>query len=163
MTTVTAFAPSATAAPPFQFQAQLDGATYNVSVTWNVYGQRWYIGIYDLSGNLVLFRPMTGSGAKIQSVLSWADWTATAALQSPHNIPVGAVANVDVSDTGLAYDGAQQVLAVDPMTLTFPLSTDPGQSGVTGNISQDVNLVGGYFKTSTLIYRPGTGQFEVTP
>lgn len=163
MTTVVDFQPSSTATPPFQFQATLDGAQYNVTCTWNVFGQRWYVNVYDLSGNLIVARSMVGSGAKIQGVLTWANWTATAALQSPHNVPIGSVANIDVSGTGLSYDGSWRALAVDAQTLTFTLQTDPGQYGVTGNVSQDVNLVGGYFQTSTLVYRSGTQQIEVTP
>jgi hypothetical protein len=30
-------------------------------------------------------------------------------------------------------------------------------------LDYDINLVPGYFKTSTLIWRPETGQFEITP
>ena len=175
MTTVTDFSPSATANPPFQFQPTLDGAQYVVTTTFNIFGNRWYINLFDLSGNLLICRPLVGSGAKIQAVLAWADWTATAALATPHNIPVGAVANVEVTDTGLPYDGFWRALAIDPLTLTFQLSTDPQQYGITGNVSQDVNLIGGQpssydsngnpltFFSSTLIYRTSTQQFEVSP
>jgi hypothetical protein len=169
------FQPSATANPPFQFQATLDGAQYTVSVTWNLFGNRWYVTIRDVSGNLILMRPMVGSGAKIQAVLTWANGTATAALASAHNIPVGSVANVEVTDTGLTYDGFWRALATDALTLTFQLPTDPTQYGVTGNVSQDVNLIGGQpssydsngnpatFFSSTLIYRSSSQQFEVSP
>jgi len=163
VTTYVDFQPSSTATPPFQFQATLDSVQYNVTTTWNIFGQRWYVNVYDLSGNRILTRPMVGSGAKIQGVLTWANWTATASLQAPHNVPVGSVANVDVSGTGLSYDGAWRALAVDAATLTFSLQVDPGRYGVTGNVSQDVNLVGGYFQTSTLVFRTGTAQLEVTP
>lgn len=172
MTTYVDFQPSTTAAPPFQFQATLDGNQYNVAVTWNAFGQRYYIAVSDLSGNLILTTPMVGSGAKIQGVLSWTEGTATAALQAPHNVPIGAVANVEISGTDLGYDGAWRALAVDPVTLTFGLPADPGQYGVTGNASQDVNLVATalnqatgapYFSTSTLVFRAGTNQIEVTP
>lgn len=175
MTTVVDFAPSATATPPFQFQATLDGAQYIVTTTWNILGQRWYINVYDLSGNLILARPVVGSGAKIQGVLTWGDGTATAALQAPHNVPIGSVANVEITGTGLGYDGAWRALAVDDETLTYSLSSDPGQYGLTGNASQDVNLIGGQpssydasgnpltWFSSTLVYRSGTQQFEVSP
>ena len=59
MTTVYDFTPTASA--PFQFQPTLDGTTYNVIITWNVFGQRYYINIYDLSGNLILCMPFIGS------------------------------------------------------------------------------------------------------
>jgi len=53
------FTPSPTA--PFQFQPTLDGANYNCIVTWNIFGQRWYVGIYDLQNNLIVNIPMIGS------------------------------------------------------------------------------------------------------
>lgn len=70
MTTVVQFSPSAQSA--FTFQATLEGATanvlgvgptYNVTVTWNVYGQRWYITIVDQNGTRVLTTPLIGSSS----------------------------------------------------------------------------------------------------
>lgn len=175
MTTYIDFSPSTTATPPFQFQATLDGAQYNVTTTWNIFGQRWYINITDLSGNLIAARPVVGSGAKIQGALTWNNWSATAVLDLPHNVPVGAVANIEVAGTGLGYDGAWRAWAVDALTLDYTLPTDPGQYGVTGTVNQDVNLIANTpssydsagnpltFFASTLVYRTGTGQFEVSP
>jgi hypothetical protein len=83
--------------------------------------------------------------------------------------------NIEVSGTGLGYDGSWRALAVDGETLTYGLATDPGQYGVTGNVSQDVNLIGGQpssydssgnpqtWFSSTLVYRSGTQQIEVSP
>lgn len=175
MTTVVNFSPSSTAAPPFQFQATLDDAQYNVTTTWNILGQRWYVNLYTLSGSRLMTRPVIGSGAKIQALMTWANGTATVALQSAHNVPVGTVANVEVSGTGLGYDGAWRALATDALTLTYSLPTNPQQYGVTANVSQDVNLLAGQpasydsagnpltWFSSTLVYRTGTQQFEVTP
>ena len=46
----------------------LDGANYNMVVTWNVYrggsaagGGGWYVNIYDQSGALITLRPRVGS------------------------------------------------------------------------------------------------------
>ena len=175
MTAITPFSPSATANPPFQFQPTLDGAQYIVTTTFNIFGNRWYINVSDLSGNLILSRPMTGSPPKIQASLTWADWMATASLQAAHNIPIGAVANIEVTDTGLAYDGAWRAWAIDATTLAFTLQTDPGQYGITGNVSQDVNLIANTpssydsngnpltFFSSSLVFRTGQQQFEVSP
>lgn len=63
MTTVP-FVPTTLA--PFQFQATLDGAPYNVVVTWNVYrggagGSGYYISVYDQSGTRILTLAMVGS------------------------------------------------------------------------------------------------------
>jgi len=45
----------------FQFQATLDGAIYNVIVNWNVYGQRYYVNIYDVNNSLIVCLPSVGS------------------------------------------------------------------------------------------------------
>jgi len=59
MTTLVSFIPSPRA--PFQFQATLDGVVYNVIVTWNTGGQRWYVNVYDQSNTLIFTLPMIGS------------------------------------------------------------------------------------------------------
>lgn len=56
---ITRFTPSPQG--PFQFQADLDGLTYNVTVTWNVYAARWYVNVTDPIGNLIVSIPMIGS------------------------------------------------------------------------------------------------------
>ena len=66
MSTVTPFSPTATA--PFQFQATLvdsvlGTATYNCTVLWNTFGQRWYLQVVDQSGNLIVNTPMVASPA----------------------------------------------------------------------------------------------------
>jgi len=59
MTTLTQFNPSQST--PFQFNLVLDGTNYVASSPWNLYGQRYYIQIYDTSRNLVMCRPLIGS------------------------------------------------------------------------------------------------------
>ena len=64
MSTVTSFSPTAT--EPFQFQAVLTDAvlgtaTYNCTVLWNTFGQRWYLRVVDQSGNLIVNTPMVVS------------------------------------------------------------------------------------------------------
>lgn len=54
-----AFAPSPVA--PFQFQPTLDGAAYTCIVSWNVYGQRYYLAVYSLQGVRVLTVAMVAS------------------------------------------------------------------------------------------------------
>lgn len=90
MTTRTQFTPSVS--QNFSFEPTLDGQVYNVVVTWSLFGQRWLVNCYDLSGTLIFARPLRSS---------------------PNNM--------------------------------------------------DINIAGGYFTTSTLIYREATRNFEVTP
>lgn len=61
MSVIIPFNPSPAA--NFQFQCTLDGKPYNVICTFNAYGQRYYLNVYDLTGNLVLARPIIGSPA----------------------------------------------------------------------------------------------------
>lgn len=45
----------------FRFSPTLDGVTYTAICTWNIYGQRYYISIYDNVGTLMVSRPVIGS------------------------------------------------------------------------------------------------------
>jgi hypothetical protein len=91
MTTFIDFTPTQTS-PPFQTMVTLDGSSYAVVAAWNLFAQRWYFSLYDVTNSLILTRALTGS-------------------------PAGT----------------------------------------------DINLVWGYFSTSTLVFRQGTQQFEVAP
>lgn len=90
MTTLTQFTPSVSR--NFTFQPTLDGQVYSVVITWSLFGQRWLVNCYDLSGNLQFARPLRSS---------------------PNNA--------------------------------------------------NINIAGGYFNRSTLIYREQTRNFEVSP
>ncbi len=59
--TLIAFVPNNQLAPPFSTVFTLDGATYNAAVTWNVYGQRWYLTLTDQSGNVTCNGALVGS------------------------------------------------------------------------------------------------------
>lgn len=59
--TVIPFTPNNNVAPPFQATFVLDGAQYGGAVTWNVYGQRWYLTLTDQSGNVTWAGPLIGS------------------------------------------------------------------------------------------------------
>lgn len=59
MATIINFTPTPFA--NFQFQATLDGSSYTVIVTWNIYGERYYVSIYTLTNKLVLSIPLIGS------------------------------------------------------------------------------------------------------
>ena len=59
MTTLFDFNP--TAAGPFQFQPTLDGEVYTATVTWGLFGKRYYLGIAALDGTPVVYLPLIGS------------------------------------------------------------------------------------------------------
>lgn len=59
MTTIVPFNPQPTAV--FRFSPVLDGVTYSATVTWNIYGQRYYLNIYTVDGTLKLSIPLIAS------------------------------------------------------------------------------------------------------
>lgn len=83
MTTIIPFTPSTQA--PFQFQATLDGALYTVIVKWNWFGQRWYIEVLDLSGNLIIYTAMVGSPVGYDISLVVGLFTSTLVYRAPAN------------------------------------------------------------------------------
>lgn len=160
--TVTDFVPSTVA--PFQFSPTLDGATYNVIVTWSLFGRRFYINVYALDGTLVLSTALVGSptGFVLQTI-TWDRGRATATAVSPHGLKVGKT--VDLTITGAApdaYNGQVQAFITGPATFSWPLAQDPGAATATGSAAYGINLVGGLF-ASTLIYREASNRFEVSP
>lgn len=90
MTQVIPFVPQPTEL--FQFLATMDGGSVTVIISWNLFGQRWYVNLFDTSGVLV---------------------AAFALVSSPDD--------------------------------------------------RDINLVAGYYQTSTMVFRDSTNQFEISP
>lgn len=153
------FSPSTLAA--FNFQATLAGTIYNVIVTWNIFGQRYYVNVYDLSGTLIVCRALCSSGESFQGVFTWADGIATATLAGAHYVPIGGVADVWVSKTATGFDGGWQALSTGPNTLTYELSTNPNSTdNVTGQVNFALNLVEGSGIDGWLLFHYDTQQFE---
>ena len=179
-TTYTQFTPTTNTA--FSFQATLDGESYNVVLTYNLVGQRYYVTIYDLSGNLIVSRGLVTSTATNSATFSWADGIASVSTSQPHGIALGSVARVTVSNTGgSGYDGVFPMLSTGSTSLQYALPANPAASGgnvtssasgsapttVSGTVEQNISfplqkLDGSYF-SSTLVYRSNTEQFEVSP
>ena len=61
MTTYIPFTPNLKAAPPWQGQFVLDGETYLGTVTWNFFGQRFYISFAKQNQPPVAYVPLVGS------------------------------------------------------------------------------------------------------
>lgn len=59
MTTYVPFTP--TPNTNFQFSPTLDGQAYTCIVNWNLYGQRYYINLYDLNQNWIVTLPLISS------------------------------------------------------------------------------------------------------
>lgn len=58
-TTIIPFVPQS--GQPFQFGCVLDGQTYDATVTWNVFEQRYFINLFSVSGTRVLSIARVGS------------------------------------------------------------------------------------------------------
>jgi hypothetical protein len=165
MTTFTDFTPSNAAVPPFQFQAQFDGETYIVYVQWLVFAQRWYFTVADLAGDIIVFAALVGSpvGATIESAV-WSEGFVTLVTSQPHGFLAGATVDATVVNCApAALNGIFPAYVNDAFTLTFPLVADPGLTTQLGSVQYNVNLVGAYFNTSTLVFRTANNQFEVSP
>lgn len=160
MSTFVQFTPSSQAPP--QFQAQLGSQPYIVTMLWNIAGQRYYVRVTDLSNNVVVMRPLTGSGPVFQATFTWDDDTGIAVLNAPHNVPIGQLAKVWISQTGTEFDAGWLALSTGPQTLTIdeltPLDTS---STISGAVTvQPLNLVEGYIDDAYLIYHEETQNFE---
>lgn len=162
MTTFIDFVPSQVIAP--QFQVTLDGAIYAVTVTWNLFAQRYYININDLGGNLIVAEALVGSpvGIEIES-MTWANGLVTVTTIDPHFLSIGQSANLTIAGASPdSYNGLREMFVINDQSMTFPLADDPGFMTVPGTLQQNIDLVAGLF-TSTLVYREPNKQFEVSP
>jgi hypothetical protein len=160
MSTTVAFTPSTT--QTFSFSPVINGVTYSATVTWNIWEQRYYVNLTTTAGVLVLSVPVVGSGLQLGVTLTWDDQAggvATAVTASAHNVPIGQLANIRISQTGTGFDGNWQALATGPTTLTYALSNPDENQPLSGQLGFDVNLVatlgGGW-----LLYRNETQSFE---
>lgn len=150
---------------PFSFQATLDGATYNVSVPFNIFSQRWYVLLADQFGNIIFNLPLIES-PPLQNLtsLTWnSGGIVTAVTGSSLPYPIGTIAMLTIyGATPIAYNGLQECVIQDETTFTYSLGANPGQAAAVGSWVQDIPITAGYF-ISTLIWRPSTGNFETSP
>jgi hypothetical protein len=168
MTTIYPFQPSMQA--PFQFQPTLDGAVYNCIVTWCLFrGGKgsttpYYLNIYSLDGTLVVSRALVASpvGVSVQNI-NWANGRAYATTISPHGYPVGTVVNLSLSgNVPAAYSGIFECLITGASTFWYAVAPNPGPASTLGVVTYDIDLVEQYFQTTTLVFRDGVQNFEVT-
>lgn len=161
MTTYFPFQPSTAAAP--QFMPTLDGSVYKCVVTWNIFGQRYFVNCYDLNGARIFTIPLleTSAGHNILT-MSWSATTrsVTASCAIPHGLRVGSVANLTiVGCVPATYNGTYTVSVESPLSFSYTLPFDPGGSVAPGSADALISMTAGYFDT-TLVYR--NGMFEVS-
>lgn len=163
MTALFDFLPTTVA--PYTFQPTLDGLEYTGIVTWNLFGQRWFLNLYKLDGTLVVAEPLIGSpvGLFIET-LTWSKGLALATTTLPHGYRIGE--SIDLTIVGCspdAYNGRFRCFVVDENMFTYSIPSVTPAAATVGSVGYDINLVAGYFTTSTLVYRVANGQIEVNP
>lgn len=155
-TTVFPFTPSQTA--PFQFRPTLDGQQYQATVLWNFAGQRWYMQVASLTGTLIAFVPVVGSLSAVQASLTTTIGQRIATLSNRTGFVqpdwLIASANVAAGTTIRAMSGSTIYMS-QAASLT---GTDAGAL-----FSFDLNLMGGYFFQTALVFRDALSQFAVYP
>lgn len=163
MTTLVPFQPTPFA--PVSFIATLDGQQYTISITWNLFGQRWYFNVADLSGNQIVSEGLAASPAPLAlASLAWANGFASATTGTPHGFLIGSTALLSVSGCApAAYNGAVEAYVENHNTIYWPLMENPGMATQLGAVSADIDLVEQYFQTSTVVFRESTQQFEINP
>jgi hypothetical protein len=174
MTTIIPFLPSNLFTP--KFGATFDGNDYNVTITWNISAQRYYVNIYGIDGTWVVTVPLiqTPPARPMASVIydnlrrmiiaqmtdptTWpVPLSSAGLLTSPGTIVDYTFENFDPA----VLNARWRSLQVDVTTFSFPLANDPGEINILGSVSRYLNMVGGIFQTSTFIYR--NGAFEISP
>jgi hypothetical protein len=162
MTSYYPLVPSTVTAP--SFAPTFDGSQYICTVTWNLFGQRYYVNCYDGSGDRIFTVPVIPSAdALALASLVWdaASLRVFATTKQPHGLAVGTLVQLTLAGTSPdGYNGAYACSITSPTGFFYPMSTDPGQIVTLGSVSYLISMTAGYFN-STLVFRDG--QFEVSP
>jgi hypothetical protein len=162
--TIVQFVPSTSAA--FTFSPSITGPTgvktqYNAAVKYNLFGQRFYLAMTDLSNNPVCNVPVVGTGPTLPASFDWDQQAGQADVTTltDHSVPIGSVAAARVSGTGASFDGEVQLLSTGPAAFTYGLLVDPVISTpVSGAVNFDLNLLQG-LGIGWLTYNESTLQF----
>jgi hypothetical protein len=163
MTTFFPFSPPQNG--PFQFSPTLDGQLYNAVVTWNLFANRWYVNLYSTDGTLIFALPLLGSVASVPiENIAWAHGFAEVQTTQPHRFQLYATFNVFLSGISpVEYNGYTSIFVTGLDTFEYPLASFPGNATSFGAVDFPINICGGYFATSTLVYREAAQIFEVNP
>jgi hypothetical protein len=154
-----------TPAAPFQFSPTLDGNVFNVVVPFLGTGQRFFVNVYTLGGVLVAAVPVVASpvGLVIQGA-EWSNNVVQITTTTQHFLAIGTTVILTVTGcTPDALNGKWACLVTSDYTVEYSLAADPGAITNVGALSQNINILAGYFSTSTMIFREGMNYFEVAP
>jgi len=147
------------------FNPVLNGTTYSAIITWNVFGQRWYLNLSDSSGNLIISTAVVSSDDPyaIESI-SWLNNVVTVTASNPHFLKLGTLVNLSLKGNSPdAYNGLFQCTVTGPNTFTYAMTSNPGQSVTAGYFGGIVDLCVGQFTPSALVFYNNSSQFATLP
>jgi hypothetical protein len=174
MTTIIPFVPSNITTP--KISVTLDGNPYTIFITWNVSAQRYYINVYDQSGNWIVTTALVSTPPArgvLNAVYDPFLNAVTVQLVDPSLWPVplgnaglltppGTIINYTMSGfSPSTYNGKFRCVHENQVTFSFPMPNDPGEIVILGTVNRMLDMIDPLFAISTLVYR--NGAFEVNP
>lgn len=162
MTTYVTFNPSKTAV--FSFKATLDKQVYNITVTWSLFGCRYYINIFNQAGVRIVSVPLVGTplGYDLLSITN-ANNIAVATTTAPHTYTIGSIVPLVISGcTPSGYNGMYNCSILTSTTFSFSINQILENAVGLGQVNYNLSLTAGYF-ASTLTYFPDNQQFVINP
>jgi hypothetical protein len=155
----------------YRFDPTLDGQQYTAVVPWGLFGRRLYLSLYDQNAIRIFTRALIGSpdASPVQKTV-WSGGVVTLTFLDSnldiHRHGYKPLSTFDLTVSGFLpeeYNGRFLAFIPSVNTISYSLPSDPGAPTRLGAVSYDVNLVSGYFTTSTMVFRESSQQFEVAP
>lgn len=114
-------------------------------------------GVIDTIGGTIVAAANTNA-------LTWALGKVWASVGVPLTYRLGDIVKYTINDcVPAAYNGTYECAVTSETTFSYELTPDPGPATTLGTVSQDINLLAGYFSTSTMVWRDANQQFEIRP
>jgi hypothetical protein len=163
MTTYIQFLPSNVVAP--RFTTTFDDDQYTVIVTWNLASQRYFLNIYGSNNNWICTVPLIGTSPGVDIINlnpNVNNNTMEVTVASPYWRPLGQIIKMTIENCQPDdINGSYDCLIIGRNVFTIPMPASMGQVTVLGSASRLINMIEGYFQTSSLVFR--NMMFEVRP
>ena len=105
--------------------------------------------------------------SRTASALNWASGVVTAKTgtgAASAVAPVGQLVNLTIARCSPdAYNGRFLCAVTNDDEFTYQLAANPGRALILGTFSPDINMLSGYFETSSMVWREKDSRFEVNP
>lgn len=114
-------------------------------------------GVVGTIAGTILISPTAGA-------ITWSNGVVTASVGTTLPFQLGSIVNLSVANCSPStLNGTFPCIIATPLSFSYALPSDPGPITALGDYGVDLNLAGGYFTTSTLIWRGANNQFEINP